>query len=695
MHGVHRGGIVLQNQRSNHPNIKINVMKRILFLLFTILSVGLYAQNDPNYIDFENGTFGSCSGHSPAEATVVDNAYFSCAYGVTFHMGSPGSATLPYIAEVGSPTVAFVGGQGNTYTSVIGCTVPSTVSDDKPSSTRDVGCFFLTDDPNGPNQNPQSLYVRYDVECNVASGYLLDVDGAQNTSVQEGWQINGYTSGSSTPVQTIYILSPQFGLYNPTPTPFNALAGDGEPSYWEINLGSQNIDYIEFRYIGHPDRGVGIAFDDFFVCSAAENEGCCEGQNLIPNGSFEAGNTGFSSNYTYQGTIAPNSIIPGQYGVVTPAEANTVSSQWNLVNHTTCNGTGRFMAINGRTMGSGSDVVYSQTGIQVDESKEYIFCAYYQHLPQCAFDVFKPGNISIDFEGADATQNECEDDDDDLCGWTKVSFNLVPTGGVIDLKILLDESGIGDGNDFALDDISLVEKQVMPAGYSSFNVQTFYTSGTTYPVTATAVNTSLPPGFDVTWTVQEVNCSNTNLVIPGTTQSWMINPYTNNFPGYCCASGSSTPGVFSTGLCYKIYRTVSNCCYLDQTSEVMVSVTPRLISTHNGEVEGYEVKVIQDGRETVTVLPAGEAAGSQKSSSADLQLFPNPGNGNLTIQGSTSLKGMKISVSDIKGKVLFTNQVEKERLDLELDITELPSGMYLIQLQSEDGSMRQEKYVKQ
>lgn len=671
-------------------------MKRILFTLFTILSLGLYGQNDPNFIDFENGNFGSCGGHSPTEATVVDNAYFDCAYGVTFHMGSPGSSTVPYIAEVGSPTVAFVGAQGNSYSSVIGCTVPSTVTADKPSSTRDVGCFFLTDDPNGPNQNPQSLYVQYKTDCNVASGYLLDVDGVTNNSVQEGWQISGFTSGSSTPVQTIFVLSPQFALFDPVPTPFNTLGGDGEPSYWEIDLGTQTIDYIEFRYIGHPNRGVGIAFDDFFVCSAAENEGCCEGQNLIPNGSFEAGNTGFNSNYDYQGSIAPNSIIPGQYGVVTPAEANTVSSQWNLLNHTSCTGAGKFMAINGRTMGSGQDVVYSQEGIEVDESKEYIFCAYYQHLPQCAFDVFKPGNINIEFEGADATQNDCADDDEELCGWTKVSFNLIPTGNMIDINILLDETGIGDGNDFALDDISLVEKQVMPTGYSSFNFQTLYSGGSTYPVTATAVTSSLPAGFDVTWMVQEVKCTNTNTVLSGTTQIWNSNPFSTNFPGYCCSSSSSTPGVFVVDRCYKIYRTVSNCCYLDQTSSAMFSVSPRLIPSANGEVEGYEITIEQDGRETKSFMPIGEAGeSSQKSGNTELELFPNPGNGNLTIQGSNSLKGMKISVSDIKGKVLFTNQVEEERLDLELDITELPSGMYLIQLQSEDGSVRQEKYVKQ
>jgi hypothetical protein len=671
-------------------------MKRILFVLFTIFSLGLYGQNDPNFIDFENGNFGSCGTHSPVEANVVDNAYFDCAYGVTFHMGSPGSGILPFIAEVGAPTVAFVGAQGNTYTSATGCTAAPAVTADKPSSTRDVGCFFLTDDPNGPGTNPLSLFVNYKTDCNVASGYLLDVDGVTNNSVQEGWEVNGYVAGNPTPVQTIFILSPQFALFDPSKTPFNTVGGDGEPSYWEIDLGSQTIDYIEFRYIGHPNRGVGIAFDDFFVCSAAENAGCCDGDNLIPNGSFEAGNTGFYSTYNYQGTIAANSIIPGEYGVVTPAEANAVSSQWNLVNHTTCDGSGRFMAINGRTMGSGSNIIYSQPGIQVDESKEYIFCLYYQHLPQCAFDVFKPSNLNIEFDGAIATQNDCNEDDDDLCGWTKVSFTLVPTGGLIAINILLDETGIGDGNDFALDDISMVEKQVMPAGYSSFNVQTNYVSGSIYGVTATAVTSSLPAGFDVTWKVEEVNCSNTNIVIPGTNQSWSINPFVTDFPGYCCSSSSSSPGKFLTGHCYRITRTVSNCCYLDQTSTAMVSVTPRLIPTSNGEAEGYEIKVIQEGQETISVLPVGDAAqSSQKSGNSDLQLFPNPGNGNLTIHGTSSLKGMKISVSDIKGKVLFTNQVKEEGRDLELDITDLPSGMYLIQLQSEDGAVRQEKYVKQ
>jgi hypothetical protein len=670
-------------------------MKRITIftLLFCLVMSPAFGQTVAGFIDFEPGTFGGPPNHNPVEATPVDNAYFGNAYGVQFFMNSPNGPNLPYIAEVGTPTVAFVGGQGNTYTSALGCTVPAATTADKPSSNRDVGCFFLTDDPNGPGQNPDPLYVRYERECTVASGYLLDVDGNSGTTIQEGWMVNGYTFGNPSPVQTIYILSPQFALYNPGPTAFNTVGGDGEASYWEIDLGGQPIEYIEFRYIGNPNRSVGIAFDDFSVCAAQEDPGCCDGDNLIPNGSFEAGNVGFGSSYTFQPTIAPNSIIPGQYGVITPAEANTVSSQWNLLNHTNCSGSGRFMAINGRTMQSGGSVVYEQQNIQVNEESEYVFCAYYQHLPQCAFDVFKPGNIHIEWQGAIAEPLECETDED-LCGWTKIAFELTPTAGAISFQIVLDETGIGDGNDFALDDLSLVEKQIMDPTWAQFNYSTNIIGGGLYNINATAIFSSLPPGFDVTWRAVEVNCGPFT-EIPGTSQSWNGPLYSTDFPGYCCASGSSTPGVFEFNKCYRIYRTVTNCCYEDATFGATVQMFQRPADP-NGAEYAPVLMISRDNGETWEEAPeAMQPQSANKMQQGSLQLYPNPGQGMVTLQGNRSLRGVQVQVSDVNGKVMHRSEISKDRSAVELDLREMPAGVYLIQIEETNGKIRQEKYVKQ
>ena len=226
--------------------------------------------SNPNIIDFEPGTYnsGNCGTYSQAELDLVDNNYFQCAYGVTFHMGSLGGTPPPTIAEVGNPRVAWASRTTFSYYSPSQeCSVDTNESGDKPTNNKDVGCFFITDDGNGPGQNPDPLYVDYhDLRCTEASGFLMDVDGGPG-SVQEGWEITAVGIGGNT--HTVYVLSPDYINYDSTPpTPqTNIVGGDGEASYWAVDLGTDPIDYIKFSYIGHPRRGVGLAFDEFAICS--------------------------------------------------------------------------------------------------------------------------------------------------------------------------------------------------------------------------------------------------------------------------------------------------------------------------------------------------------------------------------------------------------------------------------------------
>ena len=575
-------------------------MKKML-LLPMLLASSLFAsaQTNPNIIDFEPGTYnsGNCGTYSQAELALVDNEYFQCAYGVTFHMGSLGGTPPPTIAEVGDPRVAW--GSSTTfsyYSPSQECSVATNVNGDKPTNNKDVGCFFITDDGNGPGPNPDPLYVDYhDLECTEASGFLMDVDGNLG-SLQEGWEITAVGILGST--HTVYVLSPDYINFDPTPpTPqTNIVGGDGEASYWAVDLGTDPIDYIKFSYIGHPKSKVGLAFDEFAICSKQipDARGCCDDldeENLIVNGSFEMGNFGFSSGYTNQPVIAPNSVTEGMYAVVTSTEASTISNCWRITNHTTCDTSGKFMVVNGRTHNPPpiqSTTVYSQSGISVEKGEEYIFCMYYQHLPQCAFDVFDPQNLQIDISNATLEPWDEEECPDNLehCGWTKISYTVTPTSNTIDLSILLDEGGIGDGNDVAFDDFSLRKKGDMPTAYCAFDISSS-TSGTNITITATAVTNPLPAGFDVEWTVTEAD-SNTWAPIGGTTMTYPWDPDTTNFSGYCCVPGSATPGAFSTSKCYIITRKVTNCCYNDCEYRWYLSARPEgMVAEETGETTFY------------------------------------------------------------------------------------------------------------
>ncbi len=679
-------------------------MKRVLLCLFTLLvllSTRTIGQIDPDVINFEAGSFGGVT-FNPFEGQAIVNSDFSAVYGVTFHIGSLGSTTVPYIAEVGGSTnFAFVGPSGAAYTSA-NCTVAAGVTRDKPTNTLDVGCFFLTDDNKGVTTNPKSLYVDYQRECSQASGYLLDVDGKPDghpdEDWQEGWRITAFPTNPNAPSQSVFVLSPNYTLYPPMAglTNFSTLSGDGEPSYWEIDLGTETIDYIEFDYIGSPEAFVGIAFDEFYLCSSAleDNSGCCEGTNLIPNGSFEAGNNGFGSSYAYTSNISPNSVGPGRYGILNTAQAQTVSLQWNAFNHTNCQETGNFMAINGKTMGSAYGEVYSQTDIPVDPEKEYVFCYYYRRLEQCAFDVWDPRNLVPSFINANATLNEC-DSDDELCGWTKVSYTLVPEGNLISILLFLDENPIGDGNDFALDDISLKEKLEMPVGYHDFDINSS-SSGNTFTMTGTATTSTLPTGFDVTWRAVELDC-NSGSPIPGTAQVWTTSPFFTNFPGYCCNNNGTSAGIFSKNKCYQVTRTVSNCCYKDGISGWNYESFNALRMPGVSEAESATgMFMSKDGKNWIPMPSEEQTELEKKASSFDqIRIFPNPGDGHVTLESRLPMGKVDVQVSNSQGKVLSNVTVETDGYNIELNLSKLPAGVYLIRLASENGLIRQEKYVKQ
>lgn len=668
---------------------------RIITTLAMLLTV-LYtsAQTNPTLIDFEPGNYnpGGCNvPYAQNETDLLDNNYFLCAYNITFHMGSiKGGA--PTVAQVGAPTVAWGSGTSFTYNNP-NCSVPANISSDKPTNNKDVGCWFITDDANGPGLNPKPLYVDYhDLECTEASGYLMDVDGTNN--VQEGWKITAYGIGGSQ--QTVYVLSPQFNLYqNPIPTPqVNPVGGDGEASYWYVNLGTDPIDYIEFIYIGHPSRSVGLAFDEFAICSAQEEpvptRGCCETENnLIPNGSFESGNTGFSTGgYTYQGAIAPGSVQEGQYSIVNSSQANTISNCWDLVDHTTCEEDGHFMVVNGRTHNPFNAIVYEQSDIEVEEGKEYKFCMYYQHLPQCSFDVFNPDDLFVGIDGGDIIgEDDCEGDEEH-CGWTKITYTLIATSSHMNIQILINEGGIGDGNDVAFDDISLVEKGPMPSNYCTFNIATTSTGTGTYNITATAVTNPLPSGYNVQWTVTEANCS-TWAPIGGTTMSYSgWNPYNTNFPGYCCNPGSGTAGSFSTSKCYILSRVVSDCCHEDCEHRILISSQPGLLAQAKGGKQPEEDETVlmmsADGGENWVPL--------QVFSNNNIELYPNPGDGAVGIRSSSSLQGAKVTVYNVESKVVLKQSIEGTKSNV--NISSLPNGVYSFEIVESNGAITHKRYIK-
>ncbi len=674
-------------------------MKKML-LTSALIAGTLFAsaQTNPNLIDFEpepSGVLG-CGPYAQNEGDPLDNNFFMCAYQITFHMGSLGGPA-PTVAEVGDPMIAWASSTTFSYSNP-NCPQPNSVSADKPTDLKDIGCWMITDDPDGPGQNPDPLFVDYhDLECTKASGFLMDVDGTG--TVQEGWSVTAHGVGGA--VQTVYVLSPNYTAYDPTPPSpqVNLIGGDGQASYWEVDLGGDPIDYIVFEYIGDPTRSVGLAFDEFAICSPqtqfddVPTRGCCDdldNENLLLNGSFELGNVGFTTgSYTYQGSFYPGSVSEGMYSVVTTDEATTVSNCWNILDHTYCeDGKGRFMVVNGRTHTPQVSIVYEQRQIEVEEGEEYMFCMYYQHLPQCSFDVFNRENLFVDISEAEIIEGGCEDDEEN-CGWTKISYTVIPHSSTLDVRVFLNEGGIGDGNDVAFDDFTLRKKEAMPSSYCGFDVSTS-TSGTNITLTATALTNPLPSGFNVTWNVTEANCSNWS-PIGGTSMTYGWNPYVTNFPGYCCVPGSGTPGQFSTSKCYIITRTVTNCCYKDCEYKYYLSAQPQ------GMLQGSNKPVQPDG--TQFYISTDKENWRAIPLTADitdvngLKIFPNPGDGKVAVSAVKSLAGSHLTVYSADGKVVAEQNIDQSTTAI--DISKLPNGIYSFKIAMNDGTTVTKTYVKQ
>jgi hypothetical protein len=162
------------------------------------------------------------------------------------------------------------------------------------------------------------------------------------------------------------------------------------------------------------------------------------GPNLIVNGDFEAGNTGFSSDYTYSpGNIGPQ----GVYDVLSdPSSAHPLATSYG--DHTS--GSGLMMAVNGAT--TAGLAVWSQS-VAVTTNTDYAFSAWvasWWHDSPAELQFLINGN-PVGIFNASSTTGDWQEFS---TTWNSGS-DTTATVEIVDLNT---DSG---GNDFTLDDLSL------------------------------------------------------------------------------------------------------------------------------------------------------------------------------------------------------------------------------------------------
>ena len=169
--------------------------------------------------------------------------------------------------------------------------------------------------------------------------------------------------------------------------------------------------------------------------------------NMVTNGDFSLGNSGFTSDYTYVANAGGGA--QGIYGVATTAVSWFQFFAACNVEHT--NGTGKMMIFDGSTSNAGNDKAWGQT-IAVQPNQTYTFSYWVQtvSLPN-------PANIEIKINGVVIGTNLAPSTE---CSWSLRTYTW-NSGTATSAQIAMyDKVTASGGNDFAIDDISFTTNVV-------------------------------------------------------------------------------------------------------------------------------------------------------------------------------------------------------------------------------------------
>lgn len=423
---------------------------------------------------------------------------------------------------------------------------------------------------------------------------------------------------------------------------------------------------------------------------------CCPGTNLIVNGGFELGNTGFISTYVFEPTAATNSVIPGKYSILSSAEALTVSPNWNP----DCAANNKHLIVNGSTGKTVSKVVWSQT-VTLTRGETYTFCADFKNLNQCTFNVLP--KVSVKFSSA-ATANVTNlviNAGNNGCNWQTVSktFTLTGTGTVSTLiTITLDELGIGDGNDIAIDNISLVNLPKVPIDQLLFHLNFFNVTSTSFSVNATPVN-PLPVGCTPFWQVEELTTT-----FVGILSTRVINPPVwlplspNNFIGYNGTSilSGNNPGVFNIKKRYRIiYGRTCDC----SLKNIYAIIMDPLVVAKNGK---KTIRFYEDKTYTKHIIDTLLNSTEEKSEEVkndkiieppiineptQLKLFPNPTSNKLNIILPSMKTENYLKLFNSFNQLLSTVIIKPYQTTTQLQLGKYPNGNYVVQFITPKGKI--------
>ncbi len=142
-------------------------------------------------------------------------------------------------------------------------------------------------------------------------------------------------------------------------------------------------------------------------------------------------------------------------------------------------------------------------------------------------------------------------------------------------------------------------------------------------------------------------------------------------------------GSWNGFLYYTNVTPLSNLqCYSNNDTTINLSYLFTL--PHNGE----EIPIIQSNTCNDSIVSIGES-GYPKFS---LNIYPSPSNSKIIVETNNSQDNLCLKILDILGNEIYF--FEKINFITEVDISQLPSGIYILQMQSKNG-VQSKKFVKE
>lgn len=187
-----------------------------------------------------------------------------------------------------------------------------------------------------------------------------------------------------------------------------------------------------------------IAQTSAIGCSTCPS-GTTLGPNLVVNGDFSAGNTGFSSDLTYQATARV------QYWEYSVRNSTTlINARWSCVDHTAGQPQGQFLVCDGTDRRVG----WRSQQISVQPNTDYSFCAFVNNLVRVQ-DNYADPKIEVRINGTVVVSPTLLTEIPDQ--WEQVS-SLWNSGNASSAEIEIRSTETHKiGNDYAIDDISFAE----------------------------------------------------------------------------------------------------------------------------------------------------------------------------------------------------------------------------------------------